>query len=424
MTRSGNDTKTSNLFSETQGINSDKGTPIKLRESDRNRSIEDNSNTKDSSKNSQLADRRGVHLHVTPESSPAKKDWMLRDSEYDLIPDESNDEHPSPSHKLTPSKGGVHTPYMGKWSKLTEASKNGHKLPDASKVMNKYVNSVPVIAQAQPSPTYSASSNHGQFDIYNYIRNKEYKTDHTWHTKDAYFHEMFRSLSFAKMATTNSPSQKKQTPTSAKNSLFNKSRRNCNKNYKRVIMLDLDETLVRAEPLNSSKKYSQIISVKVTPSQSQNFGIMIRPFTSEFLDIISKEHKIIVYTASVEEYAEKIVQVIDPQRKFIDQVLSREHCAFVGGLFVKDLEIAIHREISLDNVIIIDNYVHSYALHLDQGIPIKPFYGDMSDKELMILADVIHQSTSYPRLLDFMKTHLDFTDFYDFLERNQAAFDV
>lgn len=399
----------------------------KSKESNRTKSIETTTSNGDSL-HTQPQQSSGRNMFYSSNQDPNKLGWLFDNTESDMIPEESNEDHPSPAQKLTPSKNGVHTPYTMKWNRVTEATKNNKRSMDGQSAISKYctpVSNIPAIVQAQPMGTSLESGPDASghlFDIYKYIGRKEYKLDQAWHTKDKYFAEMHRSLSFARMATSTSPKSANTAP--AVSPLSQKSRRNCNKNFSRVIMLDLDETLIRAEPLNYTKKYSQVINVRVAEEQYQNFGVMVRPFTTEFLQIISKDHKVVVYTASVQEYAEKIVTVLDPHRQFIDQVLSREHCSFVGGLFVKNLEIGVHQDIALENIIIVDNYVHSYALHLEQGIPIKPFYGDMNDKELMILTDLLHQSVQYPRFVDFMRQHVDFTAFYEFLESNFVAFQL
>jgi Dullard-like phosphatase family protein len=405
-----------------QGMYSDKDSLDKSKESNGKNSME-GSTKNENSLNGSPQQSSGRNMFHSSNPDPTKLGWLFDNTGCDMIPDESTEEHPSPSQKLTPSKNGVHTPYSMKWNRVTEATKNNKRSFDSPNPINKYcmpVSNVPSIVQAQPMGTTQASNQ--DFDIYKYIGRKEYKSDQSWHSKDKYFAEMHRSLTFARMATSSSPRNNTAAPSASP--LVQKSRRNSIKNFSRVIMLDLDETLVRAEPLSYTKKYSQVINVKVAEDQFQNFGVMVRPYTTEFLQAICQNHKIVVYTASVQEYAEKIVQVLDPHRQFIDQVLSREHCSFVGGLFVKNLEIGIHHDITLENIIIVDNYVHSYALHLEQGIPIKPFYGDMTDKELLMLTDLLHQSAHYPRFLDFMRQHVDFACFYEFLEANFVDFQV
>lgn len=50
-------------------------------------------------------------------------------------------------------------------------------------------------------------------------------------------------------------------------------------------------------------------------------------------------------------------------------------------IYVKDLR--IFRGIDLKDVIIVDNYVYSFAFHLENGIPIIPFFGDKDDSEMV-----------------------------------------
>ena len=257
-----------------------------------------------------------------------------------------------------------------------------------------------------------------EFSFYKYVHHRQYKNDTEWHLRDAYFQEMLKSLNFAKNATYGMSGSNPNSGAVSPVKSFNKGSNRKNK----VIMLDLDETLVRAEPYIYGNKYAGVISVKVTPDRFQNFGVHVRPFTKEFLEVISKNHRVIVYTASVQEYAEKIVEILDPKRQFIEQVLCRQHCTFIGGMFVKNLNIAVHDDVILENVIIVDNYVHSFALHLDHGIPIKPFYGDMEDRELLHLANVLYLTDDYPRLIDFVRTHFDFSSLYTFLEENDNLF--
>jgi CTD small phosphatase-like protein 2 len=48
---------------------------------------------------------------------------------------------------------------------------------------------------------------------------------------------------------------------------------------------------------------------------------------------------------------------------------------------VKDLR--IFKGIDLKDVLIIDNYVYSFAFHLENGIPIVPFFGEKDDQEMI-----------------------------------------
>jgi len=48
---------------------------------------------------------------------------------------------------------------------------------------------------------------------------------------------------------------------------------------------------------------------------------------------------------------------------------------------VKDLR--IFKGLDLKEVLIIDDNVYSFAFHLENGVPIVPFFGDKDDKEMI-----------------------------------------
>lgn len=51
------------------------------------------------------------------------------------------------------------------------------------------------------------------------------------------------------------------------------------------------------------------------------------------------------------------------------------------GFFVKDL--SIFKGIDTKDIIIVDNYVYSFAFHLENGIPVVPFFGEKDDNEMV-----------------------------------------
>ena len=48
---------------------------------------------------------------------------------------------------------------------------------------------------------------------------------------------------------------------------------------------------------------------------------------------------------------------------------------------MKDLR--IFKGIDIKDILIIDNYVYSFAFHLENGIPIVPFFGEKNDSEMV-----------------------------------------
>ena len=80
----------------------------------------------------------------------------------------------------------------------------------------------------------------------------------------------------------------------------------------------------------------------------------------DFLNKVSPVYEIIIFTASSSSYAKAIINHIDPEKKFINYLLSREHCMETkNGIFIKDLRIIKNRNIK--DIVIVDNLVHSFG---------------------------------------------------------------
>jgi CTD small phosphatase-like protein 2 len=113
-------------------------------------------------------------------------------------------------------------------------------------------------------------------------------------------------------------------------------------------------------------------------------GINLRPHLKECLIEANKHFQVIVFTASHQSYADVILDHIDPEHKLFQYRVYRESWVAVDkNVYIKDLGIFKNRQ--LNNLLIIDNAVHSFGFHLDNGIPIVPFYDDPTDDELQHL---------------------------------------
>jgi carboxy-terminal domain RNA polymerase II polypeptide A small phosphatase len=62
--------------------------------------------------------------------------------------------------------------------------------------------------------------------------------------------------------------------------------------------------------------------------------------------------------------------------------LYREHCSLIDGSHVKDLSKLGRR---LENTIIVDNSPFSYRVDPNNAVPIRTWYDDMTDTELIKL---------------------------------------
>ena len=187
---------------------------------------------------------------------------------------------------------------------------------------------------------------------------------------------------------------------------------------KKILILDLDETLVHAdffeeldENNNRKNKYDAIISFYTSENQSNannnnnnsdntdnnttddeskddscekvlnKVGIFLRPKVKEFLEEISKYFLIGIFTASIPEYADAVINYLDPEEKYIKFKLYRNDCINVQDLVrVKDLK--IFGEENLDRIVLLDNNIYSFSNQLSNGILINSFFDDKNDDEL------------------------------------------
>ena len=160
-------------------------------------------------------------------------------------------------------------------------------------------------------------------------------------------------------------------------------------NNKKLAVFDLDETLIHGVVnISNYKKEENIISI-ITPSKKiAKIGVNIRPHWEEAIKRISKLYTIVIYTASHSSYADAVLNFLDPENKYFYNRLYRSNCIDVKlngkDFYIKDLD--IFEGFDVKNILIVDNSVMAFAYHLDNGIPILPYYDAEKDYELLFVA--------------------------------------
>jgi Dullard-like phosphatase family protein len=142
-------------------------------------------------------------------------------------------------------------------------------------------------------------------------------------------------------------------------------------------VLDLDETLVHST-LARPHNYDFTVFVTVDSHPAPAF-IQKRPFVDDFLRSVLNVFRVVVFTASVKQYAGPIIDQICPSLP-ARQRMFRQHCTHRKGGFVKDLAIF---KVPLERVIIVDNNPGSFLLHPDNGLLCSSWEGNPDDTELI-----------------------------------------
>ena len=170
----------------------------------------------------------------------------------------------------------------------------------------------------------------------------------------------------------------------------------CLKSNKKLLLLDLDETLIHSENDLKDKNinsYDAILRFKDNYFDSDSFfvseqdeyceiGIFLRNGVKKFLSILNNYFNIGIFTASEKEYAEAIIRHLDPNKNIIKFCLYRNNCVNVNDLVnIKDLRII--KDVDLKKIVLVDNNMYSFSAQLSNGILINSFYGDKNDGELM-----------------------------------------
>ncbi|KAI9814963.1 MAG: Nuclear envelope morphology protein 1 [Thelocarpon impressellum] len=170
----------------------------------------------------------------------------------------------------------------------------------------------------------------------------------------------------------------------------------------KTLILDLDETLIHSMAKGGRMSTGHMVEVKLNGpvgfsggmAQASRHPILYyvhkRPHCDDFLRkarlLVCRWYNLVAFTASVQEYADPVIDWLEQDRKYFSGRYYRQHCTFRGGNYIKDISAV---EPDLSKVMIVDNSPSSYVFHEDNAIPIEGWISDPTDNDLLHLVPLL-----------------------------------
>ncbi|KAI9015670.1 NLI interacting factor-like phosphatase-domain-containing protein [Phycomyces nitens] len=161
----------------------------------------------------------------------------------------------------------------------------------------------------------------------------------------------------------------------------------------KTLVLDLDETLVHSVRLGSPESGCSVngsVKRKTIEVQSERQSLLYevykRPHVDFFLKTISQWYKVVIYTASMAEYANPVIDWLDQSQTVISQRYFRQACIVQDGNFLKDISLA---EPDLSKVCLVDNSPEAFGLFQENGISLPGWVANPNDECLLDLLPIL-----------------------------------
>ncbi|CAO3637956.1 unnamed protein product [Cunninghamella echinulata] len=137
----------------------------------------------------------------------------------------------------------------------------------------------------------------------------------------------------------------------------------------KTLVLDFNETLVHSVWLGS-----------------QEANITVNPSIKRKQIEISQWYKVVIFTASMSEYADPVIDWLDQDQTMVSHRYFRQSCVARDGNYLKDISLA---ESDLSKVCLVDNSPIAYDLFKDNGIQITSWISSANDECLLDLLPLL-----------------------------------
>jgi Dullard-like phosphatase family protein len=174
------------------------------------------------------------------------------------------------------------------------------------------------------------------------------------------------------------------------------------KKQKLKIFLDLDNTLIYST-------FYKLPNINTILTYDKKYHIYKRPYLDTFLSTLSSFADIFVYTSSTQDYADKILKVID-KKGIIKKKYYRQNCINYQNRYFKDI-LKLNPSLSnSDDLIIIDDNPSIYLNMKENIIPIKFWEGEQNDDSLLKIKNIIknYYNSGNENVKEFIKKTISY----------------
>lgn len=140
-------------------------------------------------------------------------------------------------------------------------------------------------------------------------------------------------------------------------------------------------------PSRKTRGFTLVLDLDETLGHYIGKVFLPRPGVFEFIRDLSLHYELVLFTSSMEQYAEAAMKILDPDW-LIKLRLYRQHVKILDNQVVKDLTV-LGRD--LEKVIMVDNDPRNCRLQRKNEINIKSWTGSQDDTELFKLKDLLLQ---------------------------------
>lgn len=191
---------------------------------------------------------------------------------------------------------------------------------------------------------------------------------------------------------------------------------------RKTLVLDIDETLVHSvTELDPKVIYDHTFDVECR-GVVRKIGMNKRPHVDQFLEFCGQHFEVVTFTSALKNYADQVLNILDPKKEFIRHRLYREQCIFSKEcIYFKNLDY-LRRDIR--KTMIVDNCPFVFTFHLNNGIPIQSYYGgddEAGDTELLKLINFLKELVHVEDVRTVIEGHFKMSKLMNYVSNNPST---